>query len=112
MARTAVLRAEQVIAPRLGRLKPDVRVAAGQDVCLHAEGWHEHIVNDVLGSHDQFDDAAQGYVNLVDLTLSVQVLKLPHPLFADHINVQSLIRWARHREEHTRTPHENDSRDK
>jgi hypothetical protein len=67
------------------RLEPQLRVAARDDVGLHAEAWHEDIVNDVLGGHDQFDGTADRHVQLVDLALAAQVLKLPHPLLADTV---------------------------
>ena len=47
--RAAVLGAEQVVAARLGRVEPERRVAAGDDVGLQAERGDEERVNDVLG---------------------------------------------------------------
>ena len=57
--RAAVLRAEQVIPAGLGRLEPQMRVAARDDVGLHPKRRNEDVVDDVFRRHDELHGAAR-----------------------------------------------------
>ena len=91
MIHAAILRAEEVIAPGPGCFEPFTGVLAGHDVGLDAKRRHEQIVNHVFGGHDQFDLAADGHVQFVNLALPGRVLKLPHPLLADDVNLHRVL---------------------
>jgi len=82
-------RTEQVVASGRRRLEPDLHVAPGNDVGLHAKCRHEPVVDDVFRRRDQPDGAAGGNMQLVDLTLAVEMLELPHPLLPDDIDVDA-----------------------
>src|SRR5258708_22217344 len=94
MIHAAVFGAEEVITSGLGRFEPFSRVPPGHDVGLDPKSGYEHVVNHILCGHDQFDLASDRHVQLVDLALAGAVLKLPHPLFSDHINFECVCRWA------------------
>ena len=106
MLRPAVLRAEQVVLARLGRREPDRTVAAGDRVRLHAEGGNEQRVQHVLGCEHHLDRAAERYMQLVDLALTIDVLKPPHPALARRVNLERLIRRPHQVEEHDGRPGE------
>ena len=93
MLRTAILRAEQVIAPRHRGMKPSRGVAPRQHIGFDAEGGNEEAVNHVLRGHDHAHVAAHRNVQFVDLALPLRVLELPHPLLADGSRSPSLP-WA------------------
>ena len=69
-----------------------VGVAAGHRVLLDAERGHVEAVDHVLGGHGQLHRAADRHVQLVDLALAVEVLHLPHPLLADDVDLQRVVR--------------------
>ena len=91
MIHAAVFRAEKVIASRLRGFKPFRRVLAGHHIGLDAKRRDEDVVNHIFGCHDQFDLAADGHMQFIDLALAGRMLKLPHPLFADDVNFQSIL---------------------
>jgi len=93
-----------MIAPWFGRFEPLGRVLAGNDVSFDTKRRNEDIMNRVLSSHDQLDLAADRHVQLIDLSLSRRVLKLPHPLFADDIDFDRVLRRAIHLEVDLRAP--------
>ena len=62
------------------------------DVHLNAKRRHVEIVDDVLAGKDEFNVAAHRDVQFVDFPSSVGLLGFPHPLFADHVNIQSVLR--------------------
>src|ERR1044072_6896798 len=96
MARAAVLRAKQLVATGLCRLEPDAAVFAGHDIHLYAKGWHVEAVYNVFGRHHQLDPATVRDVQLVNLALSIEVLKLPHPLLGYDVNIEPLVGRAVH----------------
>src|SRR5262249_3893381 len=91
---SAILSAEQMIGARLGRLEPQVRVPARQDVSLDPEGRDVKVVDDVLGGHHELHGSAGGNVQGVDLSLPAGVLKMPHPLLAGDVNLKAVVRGA------------------
>src|SRR5439155_18838633 len=67
------------------------RVLAGNHVGLDAERGNKDVVNHIFRSHDQFDLAADGDVQFINLALAGRMLKLPHPQFADDVNFQGIL---------------------
>ncbi len=92
MIHAAVLGAEEMVTPGLRRFEPFGGVAAGHDVGFNPKCRNKDVMNYILRSHDQFDLAADGYVQFVDLTLTGGMLKLPHPLFADNVDFNRVLR--------------------
>jgi hypothetical protein len=76
-----------VVFAGFGSLKPHCSVLAGHGILLHAEGWDVKAVNYVLGSDGDLDRASDGNVEFVDLSAAVRMLRLPHPLLADDVNI-------------------------
>ena len=89
---SAVLSTEQVIRSGLGRFKPLRRVLAGHDVSFHAKRRNEEVVNHVFGGHDQLDLLSNRHVQLIDLALASRMLNLPHPLFANDVDLNCILR--------------------
>src|ERR1700741_3219579 len=87
----AVLGAEQTILADLGGAEPQGVVTARHDVHLDAEGGDVEIVDHVFAAHDELDVAIQGNVELVDFAAAIRLLQPPHPLLADHIDVQRVL---------------------
>ena len=83
-----------MVTAGLGRPEPHSVVVTGDYVHFHAESRDIEIVNDVFAGENQADVAADGDVKLVDLALAVGLLGLPHPLLADDVNVQGVLRRA------------------
>src|SRR5262245_11485147 len=96
MLRAAIFSAEQMVSARFCRLEPRHRVTAGHNVGLRAESRNEVRVNYILAGHGQLDTAAGRYVQGVDLTLAIGVLRAPHPLFTRNEDFQRLLRWGIH----------------
>ena len=91
----AVLGAEQVVTSRAWWLQTIAVVyLPGHDVRLDPKRRNEEVVNHVFGGHDQFDLAADRHVQFVDLALAGRVLKLPHPLLADDVNLDRVLSAA------------------
>src|SRR5262245_5899068 len=111
MAGSTILGAEQVIATRLGGFEPDRAVLARHDIHLHAKRRDKKTVNHIFGGHRKLDPATDWNVQLIDLALAVQVLKLPHPLLADDIDVERLAWRVIDGEIEARSPDENSHRD-
>ncbi len=107
----AVFGAEQVIGARLGGAEPGDGVAAGEHVLLHAERGNEEAVDDVLRSHDEFDVAADGDVQFVDLALAFGVFELPHPLLGDDVDFGRIARRRAALEVDDRAPGEDHHED-
>jgi len=49
-------------------------------------------VDDVLAGEDEADVAVHGDVQFIDFFQAVGLLGLPHPLFADDVNIQGVLR--------------------
>src|SRR5260370_42367479 len=94
MIHSAVFRAEAMIPTNLRRFEPFGRVLAGHDVSLDAKRRDENVVNHVFSRHDQFDLLADGHMQFVDLALAGGMLKLPHPLLTDDVNLSGVLRWT------------------
>ena len=73
-------------------MKPGNGVAAGKDVLLNAEGRDKEAVNHILRSHDDLYIAARWNVQGIDLARSFRMLKLPHPLFSDRVDLHCVAR--------------------
>src|SRR6266446_10992173 len=106
MIHTAVFGAEKMVTSGFGRFEPFGGVFARHDVSLDAKGGHEHVVNHILASHDQFDLLTNRNMQLVDFALASRMLELPHPLLADNVNLQSILRRTILGEVDFRSPHE------
>ncbi len=112
MLRAAILRAEQVVPPRHGRVKPRGCVASGQYIGLDAESRNEEAVDHVLRGHDHAHVAVHRNVQYVDLALPFLVLELPHPLLAYGIHFHGVARWPGLGKVKRRSPDENEHRDR
>src|SRR5260370_37264406 len=107
MIHSAVVRAEEMRPTNLRRFEAFGRVLAGHDVSLDAKRRDENVVNHVFSRHDQFDLPADGHMQFVDLSLAGVMLKLPHPLLTDEVNLSSVLRWTILGEINLRAPREN-----
>src|ERR1700685_940652 len=83
-----------MIPPWLRRAEPHRVVVARYDVPLHAEIGNRKIVDDVFAGEDQLDVAAHRNVELVDLAQASRLLRLPHPLLANDIDIKRIERWT------------------
>ncbi len=72
--------------------EPQRFVTAGQHIVFDAKCGNREIVNHVLGGHDKFDGTADGQVHGVDLVLPPDMLRLPHPLLGDDVNLERRVR--------------------
>src|SRR5262249_57291264 len=88
VARTGILRTEEMIAASFGRLEPHRVVVAGNDVHFYAESRDGNVVNHVLAGQNQANVSIHRHMKLVDFAPPIGLLKLPHPLLANHIYVQ------------------------
>src|ERR1700730_9293100 len=86
----AILRTIQTITAGFCGTEPHGVVVAGDHVHLYAERWHGEIVNYVLAGHYQPDVAVDRQMHLINFLQAIRLLNLPHPLFADDINVQGI----------------------
>ena len=108
---SAILRAKDLIGARRGRLEPDLHVAPRNHVGFHAHRGNRKVMDDVFRRHDQLHRPADRHVQLIDFPLAGEVLHLPHPLLADDVDVQRLLRSIRHDEVDLGAPEEDDHRD-
>src|SRR6266566_4934572 len=92
MIRSAILRTEKVVAARLGWAEPHGVVMSRNNVHFHAERGNVEIVNDVLAGEGQAHIAAHGNVQFIDFFQAVGLLRFPHPLLGDDINVERVLR--------------------
>src|SRR5678816_437861 len=69
------------------RMEPCDGVAAGKNVLLDAKCRDEEAMDHVLRSHNDLDVAAGGNMQRVNLTHAFGMLKLPHPLLGNGINL-------------------------
>src|SRR2546425_5710329 len=106
MIHAAVFGTEKVITSRFGCFEPFGGVFAGHDVGLDTKGGYEHVVNHILAGHDQFDLATNRNMQLIDFALTSRMLELPHPLFADNVNFQSVLWWTILGKVNLRSPNE------
>ena len=90
--RAAILRAEDVIRSGRRRLEPHRRVAPRNHLALDAEVGNREAVEHVLRDHRQLDRTPGRNVQRIDLVLSARMLRLPHPLLADDIDVHRIRR--------------------
>src|SRR6185312_9401583 len=104
-------RAEDVIGAWRRRLKPYGRVAAWDHLALDAEVRHREAVEHVLGDHGQLDGHAGRYMQRIDFMLSAGMLRLPHPLLADDVDVHGIGRRVVDAEVEQRAPHKADQED-
>src|SRR4029077_18732947 len=87
---TAILLAEEVVAPGLGGTEPHGVVVARDNVHLDAKGGHGEIVNDILAGEDYLDVAADGNVQLVVFAKAGGLLDLPHPLLSYDVDIEGV----------------------
>src|ERR1043166_3523566 len=64
------------------------------------------IMDHILGSHGEFYGDAHGYVKFVDVTPSIRILDLPHPLLSHHEDFGRCSRWKPVANEKHGAPHE------
>ena len=105
---TAVLGTEDVVGPDLGGLEPQLHVPTWDGVDLGSESREIQAVQHVFRSHRDLDRAARRDVQLINLALAFEVLKLPHPLLADRVNLHRLFGWAAQVVEDRGAPAEHD----
>ena len=106
MLRAAIFGAKEVVGAGLRRLEPRRLVAARQHILLHAKGGNVHAVDHIFRGHCQADRASGRDVKLVDFPVPLRVLKLPHPLLPDHVDIHRVRRHARHLEVEVGAPAE------
>src|SRR5215475_4963753 len=87
MQRSAILGAEEVIGARLRRSKPYRRVSSGDHLALYAKSRDREAVEHILRNHRKLHWPSCRDVQRVDLVLAAWMLRFPHPLFADDVNV-------------------------
>ena len=75
-------------------MEPGGGVAPGQHVLLDAERRDVKTVDRVLGGHDHAHITADGDMQFVDLALAFFVLKFPHPLLRDRVDVGGSLWWG------------------
>jgi len=92
VARAAVFRAEDLVAARLRRLEPRLRVAARQHVLLDAELRDVEGVDDVARGHEEPHRPPRRHVQHVHRVGPARVGELPHPLLAHHVHVHRVLR--------------------
>jgi hypothetical protein len=63
---------------------------------LDSEGRHVEIMNDILRGEGEDNVAVDRDVELINFALASGMLDLPHPLFANDVNGQSVLGWAEH----------------
>src|SRR5205823_14829273 len=88
----AVFGTEKPIFTELCRPKPEGCITSWQHIVLDTKGRHKKTVDHILRGHYQLHSATKRHVKLVDLALSVRMFKLPHPLLADHGDLQRVAR--------------------
>src|SRR5690348_3855100 len=88
MLRSAVLRTKEMKRPNLRRLKPDRSITAGDSIQVYTKRRNEKAVYHVLRSDDEFDGLTDRHMQRIDLTLALGMLKLPHPLFTDNVDLE------------------------
>ena len=94
MIRAAILRTKEVVTSGLGGAEPHGVVMARDDVHFHAERGNEEVMNNVLAGHDQAYVPAHRNVQFIYFFQAIGLLRFPHPLFADDVNVEGILRRA------------------
>ena len=84
----AILRTVQAVMARHGGPEPHGVVMARHHVHLHAKRRDGEIVDHIFAGHDQPDVAPYRHVQFVNFFQPVGLLHFPHPLLADHVDVQ------------------------
>src|SRR5262249_9165061 len=87
----AILRAKQTIPADFGGAEPQDVVASRHEVHLDAERRIIEICNYFFASQDELDFAIHVNMELVDFAAAVRLLQPPHPLLADHVDVQRVF---------------------
>ena len=108
VVRPAVLRAEDMIRSRSRRVEPDRRIASRNYLTLHAEVGDGEAVKHILRDHRQLHRPANRHMQRIDLMLSTRMLRLPHPLLADDIDVHRVGRRIVDPEVQQRAPDKDD----
>src|SRR5262249_33127963 len=90
----AILRAEEMVPAGSSGTEPHGVVVAGNDIHLDAEGGDGEVMNYVFAAHDKANIAASGNVDFIDFALAVGLLRFPHPLLADDVDVQRVVGCA------------------
>src|SRR5690349_16222220 len=92
MIGAAELGAFELEIAELRRLEPERFVGARHCVVLHAKCRNVEAVNDVLGAEQYAHSLAERKVKRVDLALAARILRLPHPLLADDVELEIGLR--------------------
>ena len=90
----AILRAEEVILAGFGGFEPRFEITARQDVSVQTKVRDEETVDHVLRDESELYRPADRNVKLVDLALTFRVLKFPHPLLRDDVDLDCVGRRA------------------
>src|SRR5204863_7891470 len=80
----------EIEAPGLRRFEPDRTIPARHHIHLDAKSRHEETVEHIFRRHRQLDAAAYGDVQFIDFALAFEVLKFPHPLFGDDVDIHRI----------------------
>src|SRR5262245_44832962 len=104
MLSAAILSTEEMIGPYLVRFEPSGCIPSRHHISFDAKCRHVKAVDDIFRSHGQLDSPVQGKMKFINFALTSGMLQLPHPLFADDINLHGIVRRARDREVDTRPP--------
>ncbi len=81
-----------MVVARFRRTEPHRIVMAGNHIHFHAERGYGKIVNDVFAGHDQSHVAIDRDVQFINFAAAVGLFELPHPLFADDVDVKRVGR--------------------
>ena len=104
--RPAILRTKNVILARLRGPEPFVRVFPRNHILMQPKRGHEKTVDHILRSHRQLYRAVHRHVQFVDFLFPLRVLQTPHPLLANHLNLQRVPWRIFHMKINHRTPAE------
>ena len=69
-------------------------------------------MEDILRDHRQLNIPARRYMKRIDLVLSARMLRLPHPLLADNIDVHRIGRRVVDSEVQQRSPDKHDQKER
>src|SRR5262252_7114742 len=92
MVLATIFRAEEMVRANPRSVEPDMCIASWNYILLHAKRRHEEAVNDILRRQCQLYIATKWDMQFVNLSLTGRMLRLPHPLFADNLDIKP-VAW-------------------
>src|SRR5262245_13097191 len=104
MLTAAIHDTEEMIGPYLVRVEPSRSIRSRHHISCEAKWRKVRALAALCRRHGQRDSPVQGKMKFINFALTSGMLQLPHPLFADDINLHGIVRRARDREVDTRPP--------